>query len=452
MKQLRTITDFLNAYDEGKLMPEDVADFTERALSAAKLPAAAHAFLSYNDNAPVQAERNIATGGPLGGIGIHVKDLFDVAGQVTTAGSKILSGRAPATQDAAVVSRLKGAGAVILGRTNMTEFAYSGVGINPHYGTPKCAADPLVDRIPGGSSSGGAVAVALNIGWAAIGSDTGGSTRIPAALNGIVGWKPTAARMPMQGCYPLAPSLDSIGHMTRSVADTILLDDIMADLPSQWTERTVKGMRFVVPENLMMDGLDVSVTQAFDAAIDALSKAGARIEMVRLRSLDALPALMALGNLSAYECYQFHSAQQAALGYDDSQYDPRVSQRIALGKTISAEQHAAILAARAIWSAQFAAELAPYDALMCPTVPMVAPPIQPLLDSDELFFKTNGLLLRNTAVFNAADGCAISLPCHTDGLPVGLMLGHGNMKDGRVLTAARAVEKILDKLRRPHIG
>jgi aspartyl-tRNA(Asn)/glutamyl-tRNA(Gln) amidotransferase subunit A len=452
MKQLRTITDFLNAYDEGKLMPEDVADHTARALSAAKLPAAAHAFISYNEQAPDQAERNIANGGPLGGIAIHVKDLFDVAGQVTTAGSKTLQGQAPATKDAAVVARLKSAGAVILGRTNMTEFAYSGVGINPHYGTPKCAADPLLDRIPGGSSSGGAVAVALGIGWAAIGTDTGGSTRVPAALNGIVGWKPTAARIPQQGCYPLAPSLDSIGHMTRSVADTILLDDIMADLPSQWTERTVKGMRFVVPENLMMDHLGVSVAQAFDAALEALTKAGARIEMIRLRALDALPALHALGNLSAYECYQFHRAQQTALGYDDSQYDPRVAQRIALGKSIDSTQYEKILQARALWAAQFAAELAPYDALICPTVPMVAPPMQALIASDELFFKTNGLLLRNTAVFNAADGCAISLPCHTDGLPVGLMLGHGNMKDGRVLTAARAVEKVLDKLRRPHVA
>ncbi len=452
MKQLRTITDFLNAYDEGKLMPEDVADHTARALSAAKLPAAAHAFISLNEHAPEQAERAIATGGPLGGIAIHVKDLFDVQGQVTTAGSKTLQGRAPATDDAAVIGRLKSAGAVILGRSNMTEFAYSGVGINPHYGTPKCAADPLIDRIPGGSSSGGAVAVALGIGWAAIGTDTGGSTRVPAALNGIVGWKPTAARIPQQGCYPLAPSLDSVGHMTRSVADAILLDDIMADLPSQWTERTVKGMRFVVPDHLMMDGLDASVASAFDAALDALSKAGARIEMLCLRALDALPALQALGNLSAYEAYQFHTAQQTALGYDTAQYDPRVAQRIALGKDMSGEQHAEILAARAVWAGQFAAELAPYDALLCPTVPMTAPPLQPLIDSDELFFKTNGLLLRNTAVFNAADGCAMSLPCHTDGLPVGLMLGHAAMKDGRVLTAARAVEKVLDKLRRPHVG
>jgi aspartyl-tRNA(Asn)/glutamyl-tRNA(Gln) amidotransferase subunit A len=455
MKQLRTITDFLNAYDEGALLPEDVADHTARALSAAKLPAAAHCFTHLNDHAPEQAERNIASGSPLGGIAVHVKDVFDVAGQVTTAGSQVLQGQPPASQDATVVSRLKGAGAVILGRSNMTEFAYSGVGINPHYGTPRCAADPLVARIPGGSSSGGAVAVALNIGWAAIGTDTGGSTRIPAALNGIVGWKPTARRVPQQGCYPLAPSLDSVGHMSRSVADTILLDDIIADTPSQWTERTTKAMRFVVPDNLLLDGMDASVTSAFEAAIDALSKAGALIEMVRIRSLDRLPALHALGNLAAFEAYQFHSAQQAAHGYDDSSYDPRVAQRIAAGAGMSAaqytEQHAAVMQARSAWAASFAAELAPYDALLCPTVPIVAPPLEPLIDSDALFFSTNALLLRNTAVFNSADGCAISLPCHTEGLPVGLMLGHAAMKDGRVLTAARAVEKVLARLRRVKI-
>ncbi len=448
MKQLSTITDFLNAYDEGALLPEDVEDHTARALSNAKLPALAHCFTHLNEHAPVQALKNIASGSPLGGIAVHVKDLFDVAGQVTTAGSTVLQGQAPASQDATVVSRLKGAGAVVLGRTNMTEFAYSGVGINPHYGTPLCAADPLIARIPGGSSSGGAVALAHGIGWAAIGTDTGGSTRIPAALNGIVGWKPTARRVPQQGCYPLAPSLDSIGHMTRSVADAILIDEVVADVPSQWTERTTKGMRFVVPDQLFLDSLDASVAAAFDAAIDALSKAGALIEMLRLPSLDALPALQAMGNLSACEAYRFHHAQQAVLGIQASQYDPRVAQRIALGKAISSDQHAAILQARAVWSMHFARDIAPYDALLCPTVPMVAPPLQPLIDSDDLFFKTNALLLRNTAVFNAADGCAISLPCHTDGLPVGLMLGHSHMKDGRVLTAARAVEKVLTKLRR----
>ena len=448
MKQLKTITDFLNAYDDGKLLPEDVADHTARALSAAQLPAAKYAFLTLNDKAPEQAERAAAQGGPLGGIAVHVKDLFDVAGQTTTAGSRVLQGQAPATQDAVVVARLKSAGAVILGRTNMTEFAYSGIGINPHYGTPACAADPLVRRIPGGSSSGGAVALALSIGWAALGTDTGGSTRIPAALNGIVGWKPTAARVPQQGCYPLAPSLDSVGPMTRNVADCLLIDNIIADTPSQWTERTAKGMRFVVPDNLLLDDLDPQVASAFDAALNALSAAGASIEMLRLSALDSLPALHALGNLSAYESWQFHAAQQAARDYDFSQYDPRVAQRIAQGKTMTAAQYAAILAARSAWAAALARELAPYDALLCPTVATVAAPMQALLDSDELFFKTNTLMLRNTSVFNAADGCAITLPCQQEGLPVGLMLAHSHMKDGRVLSAARAVERVLGKMKR----
>ncbi len=451
MKPLRTITDFLNAYDELHLLPEDVNDHTARALSAAKLPAAAHCFTHLNENAPDQAERAIALGSPLGGIAVHVKDLFDIAGQVTTAGSKTLQGQPPASQDAAVVSRLKSSGAVILGRTNMSEFAFSGVGINPHVGSPSCAADALVKRVAGGSSSGGAVAVALGIGWAGIGTDTGGSVRIPAALNGIVGWKPTANRMPMQGCYPLSPSLDSIGVVTRSVADAMLLDDIMANAPTQWTERTCKGMRFVVPENVFLDDLDIHVQTSFEAALNALSQAGAHIEMQTLPSLlrmkDA-PSLHSLGHLAAYESWQFHTAQQAAHGYDFSSYDPRVAQRIQAGQGISQAAYQDLLQAKAAFAAAFAADLAPYDALLSPTVPITAPAMQPLLDNDDLFFKTNDLLLRNPSVFNRADGCAISLPCHTDGLPVGLMLGHSHLKDGRVMTAARAVEKVLMRLRR----
>jgi aspartyl-tRNA(Asn)/glutamyl-tRNA(Gln) amidotransferase subunit A len=454
MKPLRTITDFLNAYDEQHLLPEDVNDHTARALSAAKLPAAAHCFVHLNEHAPEQAERAIALGSPLGGIALHIKDVFDIAGQITTAGSKALQGQPPASQDADVVSRLKSSGAVILGRTNMSDFAFSGVGLNPHYGSPSCAADALVKRIAGGSSSGGAVAVALGIGWAAIGTDTGGSVRIPAALNGVVGWKPTAKRMPMQGCYPLAPSLDSIGVITRSVADAMLLDDIMANSPTQWTERTCKGMRFVVPENVFLENLDSQVQSSFEAALNALSQAGAHIEMQSSPSLERmkdLPSLHSLGHIAAYESWQFHSAQQTAHGYDFSGYDPRVALRIQAGETVTEADYQDLLRAKTAWAALFATELAPYDALLSPTVPITACAMQPLLDSDDAFFKTNALLLRNPSVFNRADGCAISLPCHTDGLPVGLMLGHSHLKDGRVITAARAVEKVLMRLRRVRI-
>jgi aspartyl-tRNA(Asn)/glutamyl-tRNA(Gln) amidotransferase subunit A len=457
MKPLRTITDFLNAYDARSLLPEDVNDHTARAVSAAKLPDAKDCFIHLNEQSPDQAERAIASGLPLGGIAIHVKDNFDVAGQVTTAGSKVLHGQPPATHDATVISRLKSAGAVILGRTNMTEFAYSGIGMNPHYGSPPCAADRLIKRVSGGSTSGGAVAIALNIGWASIGTDTGGSVRIPAALNGVVGWKPTAQRLPMQGCYPLSPSLDSVGIITRNVADVLLIDDIVSSTPMQWQERTCKGMRFVVPEQVFLDGLDIHVQDSFDAALNALSNAGAHIEMVALSSLNRmadLPDLHALGHISAYESWQFHQAQQALHGYGFDEYDPRVAFRIQAGQSIRPEDYQHLLQARQQWATLFAAELSPYDAVLTPTVPIVAPVMQSLLEqtpnSDALFFKTNQLLLRNPSVFNRADGCAISLPCHTDGLPVGLMLGHSHLNDGRVLTAARAVEKVLTRLRRPH--
>jgi aspartyl-tRNA(Asn)/glutamyl-tRNA(Gln) amidotransferase subunit A len=456
MKPLRTITDFLNAYDEQYLLPEDVNDHTARALSAAKLPAAAHCFIHLNENAPQQAERAAALGSPLGGVTIHIKDSFDVAGQVTTAGSTVLQGHPPATQDATVVSRLKSAGAVILGRSNMSEFAYNATGTNSNYGSPSCVADPLIKRISGGSTSGGAVAVALNIGWASIGTDTGGSVRIPAALNGVVGWKPTANRMPMQGCYPLSPALDSIGLITRSVADTILIDDIMANSPTQWIERTCKGMRFIVPENFFLESMDIQVQNSFEAALNALSQAGANIEMQSLHSLEHIKnvaELQDLWRIPAYEAWCFHKTQQNSNGLeclDFSGYDPRVSVFIQAGETVTAEQYAASVQAQTQWVSLLAAELSPYDALLSPTVPITAPVMQGILDSDELFFKVNNLLLRNPSIFNHANGCAISLPCHTDGLPVGLMLGHSHLKDGRVLTAARAVEKVLTRLRRPH--
>ncbi len=453
MKPLRTITDFLNAYDEQYLLPEDVNDYTARALSAAKLPAAAHCFIQLNDNAPQQAERAATLGSPLGGVAIHIKDGFDVAGQITTAGSAVLQGQAPATQDAAVVSRLKSAGAVILGRSNMSEFAYNATGTNPNYGSPSCAADPLVKRISGGSTSGGAVAVALNIGWASIGTDTGGSVRIPAALNGVVGWKPTASRMPMQGCYPLSPSLDSVGLITRSVADTILIDEIMANSPTQWIERTCKGMRFIVPENFFLEGMDIQVNNSFEAALNALSQAGAHIEMQTLPSLERIKDVAELQNLwriPAYEGWHFHRLQHSSNNLDFSNYDPRAAVFIQAGEAVTAEQYAASVQAKTQWAGLLVAELAPYDALLSPTVPITAPVMQGILDNDELFFKVNNVLLRNPSIFNNANGCAISLPCHTDGLPVGLMLGHSHLKDGRVLTAARAVEKVLTRLRRPH--
>lgn len=460
MKPLRTINDFLNAYDEQRLLPEDIYDHTVRAISAAKLPQAAHCFIQLNEQAPYQAKRAIHLSSSLAGVTVHIKDILDIAGQVTTVGSQVLQGHAPATADAPVIARLKSAGAVILGRTNMSEFAYSCIGLNPHYGSPACAADSVLKRISGGSTSGGAVAIALNIGWASIGTDTGGSIRIPAALNGVVGWKPTAKRVPIQGCYPLSPTLDSIGLITRSVSDVLLIDDVMSSIPLQWQERTCKGMRFVVPEQLCLDGMDIQVASAFESALNALSKSGASIEMLTLSSLKHIethPNLHQKGYITAYESWQFHYAQHQLYSYNFDTYDPNIAYRIQIGEHISPTEYHQLLQEKNNWAKQFATEIAPYDAVLLPTVPIVAPLIQDCIhdakqygtqaNDKPVFFKINDLLSRNPSIFNRADGCAISLPCHVNGLPVGLMLGHSHLNDSRLLTAARAVEKVLNRLR-----
>lgn len=377
----------------------------------------------------------------LGGLPISVKDLFDVAGQTTLAGSTVLLGAAPACADSAAVARLRAAGAVLAGRTNMVEFAFSGVGYNPHYGTPVNPADAAVARVPGGSSSGAAVTVASGAALAALGSDTGGSIRIPAALCGIVGFKSTARLVPTTGALPLSTSLDTVCALTRSVRDAVRLHEVLAARRVTLAGKPLSARRFAVAHTVMLDGLGATVSAAFTRSLAVLRKAGAQIDDIPLLEISELAAINATGGLSAAESYAWHRPLIAA---KKAGYDPRVAARILRGATMTAADYIDLVAARQRWIDRMQAALTDFDAVLSPTVPIVAPTIASIQNDDEAFFRVNSLLLRNTAVVNMLDGCAISLPCQTPGqLPVGLMLWHAALHDDAVLDMALQVEAAL---------
>jgi aspartyl-tRNA(Asn)/glutamyl-tRNA(Gln) amidotransferase subunit A len=375
------------------------------------------------------------------GIPIGLKDLCDIAGEPTPAGSRALADATPATANAPVVQRLLAAGFVPVGRTNMTEFAFSGLGINPHYGTPLAPWDRAAARIPGGSSSGTAVAVADGMVAAGLGTDTGGSCRIPAAFCGVVGYKPTARRVPIDGVLPLAPSLDSVGPLATSVACCAVIDAVMAgEAPAISTPATLAGLRFAVPENFGLDGVDAHVGTAFDRALSVLSAAGARIIRARFPTFDAIPAVNAKGGFATAEAYAWHRALLAEKG---ALYDPRIRPRIERGAQQSAADYVDLLSVRRRLIAEFNAATRAFDALLLPTVPIVPPRISELDDERE-YNRQNMLILRNTAVGNFLDRCAISLPCHRpDHPPVGLMLMGETLDDARLFSIAAAVETAL---------
>ena len=379
---------------------------------------------------------------PLAGIPVSVKDLFDVAGDITRAGSKALADDAPANADATVIRRLRQAGAIIVGRTNMVEFAFSGLGLNPHYGTPKNPWDRTTGRIPGGSSSGAAVSVSDGMAAMGLGTDTGGSVRIPAALCGLTGFKPTARRIPKDGTFPLSTSLDSIGPIATSVACCALVDSILAgDAPQVPQALPLKGLRLGVVQDYVLEGLDGAVADAFGKALAKLSQAGASVTDVRFEALQGMPQLNQKGGLVVAEAHAIHRELIARRKAD---YDPRVASRILRGADMSAADYIDLLAQRAAMIAQSARLAAPYDALLMPTVAMVAPAIAPLEADDQLYGKTNLALLRNPSVVNFLDACALSIPCHQPGQgPVGLMVVGQSGEDRRLLAVGLALESAL---------
>jgi amidase/aspartyl-tRNA(Asn)/glutamyl-tRNA(Gln) amidotransferase subunit A len=425
--------------------------FLDASLAATDVEANRHTYIRRFDAmaraAALAVDANHAAGSPLpplAGLAVSVKDLFDVQGQVTTAGSTVLAGAAPASADAPAVARLRSAGAALTGHTNMTEFAFSGVGINPHHGTPPNPVTPAIDgtpRIPGGSTSGGAVSVATGAAWAALGSDTGGSIRIPAALQGLVGFKSTARLTPAEGAIPLSTTLDTVCAITRSVRDAVLVHEVLAQRIVSRIERPLSSLRLAVPGTTMLDDLDSSVAAAFERTLSLLSAAGARIDGIPLPELASLSTIQSTGGFSAAESWTWH---RRLLAQREADYDPRVARRIRRGESMSAADYIELLGARRDWIARMQQATRGFDALLSPTVPLVAPPLAPLQASDDAFFATNALLLRNPSVVNMLDGCAVSLPCHRDAeMPVGLMVWSGALADDTVLAVSLAIEAAL---------
>ncbi len=446
---MTTLPDLHRTASEIRAGNTSAAEKMQQSLKIAQSQACAHTFRSFNPDALRQAQASNASL-PLAGLAISVKDLFDVAGEVSASGSTVMASNAPAPQDALAVARLKAAGGVVLGRTHMVEFAFSGMGVNPHFGTPvnplALAADPSTPRIPGGSSSGAAVSVASGAAFIGLGSDTGGSIRIPAALCGLVGFKPTARTVPTSGAVPLSHTLDSIGALTRSVRDAILAHEILSGEAVAPHAKALKDCHFAVAKTVMLDALDAQVAANFERSLQALRDAGAKITEIALHEISDLGSIQARGGFSAPEI-QAWMIPAGLWPQRKAEFDPRVAQRIAMADAMSAADYVRLQLARQQWISAVQSAIAGFDAVLSPTVPSVATPIAdvaPGAQRDAEFFRINALMLRNTSVVNLLDGCAISLPNHQAGtLPTGLMLWQGAMHDHAILRIAAQVGSAL---------
>lgn len=395
-----------------------------------------------------QSSRRIRQGrshGLLDGIPVAWKDLFAITGLPTTAGSVVLADDVPAQADADVVKALKAAGMIAIGRVNMSEFAFSGLGLNPHYGTPLNPLACDVARIPGGSSSGSAVAVASGLVPVSIGTDTGGSVRVPSAFNGLVGYKASRGRYSMGGVFPLARSLDSLGPLCRSVQDAVWIDAAMRGRTAPDLARAdIAGLSVVVPTNVVMDDVEAGVAQAFEAGLARLSAAGVTVRRAVFPAFDRLFQVMAEhGPLVTAEAYALHHRRLAGLEADAM--DRRVVARTRLGETITLVSYLEILQVREQLIRDVAGMLGPNEFIAYPTVAHVAPALAPLEADDELFAKVNFKTLRNTLIGNFLDWCGVSLPCGTGdgGMPVGFLLSAPRDHDERLLAAALALEGIV---------
>jgi aspartyl-tRNA(Asn)/glutamyl-tRNA(Gln) amidotransferase subunit A len=433
----------------GLLSAEAVAEQTLAAIAACDDQAIFTVVTAERARAEAKAAaRRLREGRPgsiLDGVPIVWKDLFDLEGLPTTAGSRLLEAAAPARTDAAVVSRLKDAGMVCIGRANMTEFAYSGIGLNPHYGTPRNPHGRAEPRAPGGSSSGSAVVVARGLAPVAIGSDTGGSVRIPAAFNGIIGYKASTDRYPMDGVFALSTTLDTLGVFARTVADAVVVDAAMSGLTTPNVRKApIDGLRVIVPTNIVFDDCQPAVVENFEAALARLAQAGAIIERRAMPVFDEILALSARhGTIVAAEAYAAHKARVE--GADASRIDRRVAKRIALAHTMQMVDYIALMQARTRLIKQTTDLLASDVLVAMPTVAHTAPSIDALEADDDLFVRTNARTLRNTMLGNFLGWCGVSFPTGTDsaGLPTALLLSGAPATDERLLSFSLTAESLM---------
>lgn len=402
----------------------------ERALAEAKTAAA-----RYKAGRPLS---------PLDGVPVAWKDLYHVAGTRTTAGSILLKESAPQTADMPCVANAVAAGTVTMGKLNMTEFAYSGLGLNPHFGTAFNPNDRETPRSPGGSSSGSGAAVASRLVPIAIGSDTGGSVRVPASYNGTVGFKTSTGRIDKTGIVPLAATYDTIGPLARSVEDCILADMVMRGAAMSPVRRAdLSELKLFVPTNIVLNDAEPAVMENFERSLRALEARGVRIARGRFELLDVVSKLTAdHGTIIAAESYaEYH---EIADGEDGKRIDRRVLARMLMGKAMSARSLLEIQRTRAKVVPQVSAAL-DGALLVMPTTVITAPPIAPLEAGDDVFFRINTLTLRNTALTNVLDMCGVAMPNGRDekGLPTSFLVSAPWDEDERLLGAALAMEAIV---------
>jgi len=424
-------------------------DIVEQALAKITAPygEGARSFIKvYADSARAEADyadklrKSGVRRSPIDGLPVSLKDLFDVAGDVTRAGSKVLA--IEAKKDASAVARLRAAGAVFVGRTNMVEFAFGGVGLNPHYGTPRNPWDRAAARVPGGSSSGAAVAQAEGMCVMALGSDTRGSIRQPAALCGVVGFKPTQRRVPRDGAFPLSYTLDSVGPLANSVACCAAYDAVLSGDGGELPALQAKGLRLLLPRSIAIEDLDPEVDNAFERALKKLSAAGAQVSEVAVPAFNRQDEYFKGGGIAGAEVVHVHKPYRARFG----EYDPRVGKRISMGTTLTGADFVALLHLRDAYMQEIEALSAPYDAIVMPSVPCVAPTIAETEASEESYFRWNFRIMRNNGLINFLDGCAVTLPCHEPGAaPVGFMVCGTAMSDRRILAVAAAIERALSR-------
>jgi aspartyl-tRNA(Asn)/glutamyl-tRNA(Gln) amidotransferase subunit A len=379
----------------------------------------------------------------LDGVPIGWKDLFDVEGRITTAGSVVLKSNPPAQTDSALVAAGRRAGMVAIGSLSMNEFAYSGIGINPHYGTPRNPHDNKQHRSPGGSSSGSAVAVAAGLLPVAIGTDTGGSVRVPAAFNGVVGYKSSTGHYDMRGVFPLSRTLDSLGPLAQTVEDCILVDRVLRGSNKPIAKSDVKGIEFIVPTNIMFDGIEDAVQTNFEASFKRIAKAGGKIKRKAFPVFEKFFELLKTrGNVLGPEALQLH--WNRINGPDAQHMDTRVVKRIKTAENMSAVDLVEILLQRKALIAE-CNDLIGNAIVICPTTPHVAMDIKPLEDDMDLFFAANAKTLRNTMIGNFFDWCGLAIPSGTnvDGMPTSVMLSAPHGKDSLILGSGLSLEDLI---------